>query len=281
MICAKPTLISLLCGLAAATLLLGVHDLRGQSSADLAITSPVNGATFAPGQNIPLTVYVNPNRHFGLVSVLGTVPFGNATALGPAFVFPDMPVPVSIAPGQYRLTAVAATSDTSGMQAISQPVIINVERLGATTASLKVQPNTILFQFVGEQIPLVVWANFSDGTISDVTNSSKASYASASSSIAAVDPHGRVTAMGAGATNITIQYGGQIVIVPIVVPAGVRGDINGDGVVNMDDVNLLLTALNTTATGSYDARDLNGDGKIDVLDARIIVTLCSKARCGF
>lgn len=57
------------------------------------------------------------------------------------------------------------------------------------------------------------------------------------------------------------------------------GDIDGDGDVDTNDLNLILAALNKAATGPNDLRDLNGDGKIDALDSRKLVTLCTRLRC--
>lgn len=57
------------------------------------------------------------------------------------------------------------------------------------------------------------------------------------------------------------------------------GDLNGDGVVDQTDLDILLAAKNTPATGPGDPRDLNGDGKIDALDARKLVTLCTRPGC--
>jgi len=62
-------------------------------------------------------------------------------------------------------------------------------------------------------------------------------------------------------------------------PPPPRGDINGDCTVNVDDLNLVLAARNTPASGPGDPRDLDGDGTITALDARILTTLCSKPRC--
>ena len=57
------------------------------------------------------------------------------------------------------------------------------------------------------------------------------------------------------------------------------GDINLDGVVDSNDLNLILAALNKPANGPNDLRDLNGDAKIDALDSRKLITLCTKPRC--
>ena len=62
---------------------------------------------------------------------------------------------------------------------------------------------------------------------------------------------------------------------------GLRGDIDRDGDVDADDLNLLL-AERGRATGQSQcgaACDLDGDGMITALDGRVLVTLCTRARC--
>jgi hypothetical protein len=62
---------------------------------------------------------------------------------------------------------------------------------------------------------------------------------------------------------------------------GLRGDIDGDGDVDLDDLNLLLAERGRPAGQSQcgAACDLDGDGMITALDARVLVTLCTRARC--
>ena len=62
-------------------------------------------------------------------------------------------------------------------------------------------------------------------------------------------------------------------------PAPIRGDLDRDGDVDQNDLNLLLAARNQPATGPNDPRDLDGDGKITVLDARKLTLLCTRPRC--
>ena len=57
------------------------------------------------------------------------------------------------------------------------------------------------------------------------------------------------------------------------------GDIDGDGDVDRDDINLISAARNTPATGPGDLRDLDGDGIITGLDARKAVLECTRPRC--
>jgi alpha-tubulin suppressor-like RCC1 family protein len=58
-----------------------------------------------------------------------------------------------------------------------------------------------------------------------------------------------------------------------------QGDVNGDGVVDTTDVNLVLAARNTPASGPNDVRDVDGDGMITALDARKVTLLCTYPRC--
>ena len=51
------------------------------------------------------------------------------------------------------------------------------------------------------------------------------------------------------------------------------GDLDGDGEIDRDDLDVIVAARNTESWGPEDPRDLDGDGSITVLDARIVVTL--------
>ncbi len=58
-----------------------------------------------------------------------------------------------------------------------------------------------------------------------------------------------------------------------------RGDLNGDNIVDLSDLDIITRELNTPATGPTDPSDLNGDGTIDALDARSLVNLCTYPHC--
>jgi len=57
------------------------------------------------------------------------------------------------------------------------------------------------------------------------------------------------------------------------------GDLDGDVDVDYDDLDIILEARNTPASGPDDPRDLDGDGMITGLDARKLVLLCTRPRC--
>jgi hypothetical protein len=59
------------------------------------------------------------------------------------------------------------------------------------------------------------------------------------------------------------------------------GDIDGDGDIDRDDLEILLQdrgkSVNQSACGAR--CDLNGDGQINFLDVRILIQRCSRPQC--
>ena len=81
-----------------------------------------------------------------------------------------------------------------------------------------------------------------------------------------------------------VAPGGAAALVAAVlnrITPGLRGDIDRDGDVDGDDLNLLLAERGRPVGQSQcgAACDLDGDGTITALDARVLVTLCTRARC--
>ncbi len=56
-------------------------------------------------------------------------------------------------------------------------------------------------------------------------------------------------------------------------------DATYDGCIDRDDIQEIIAALNTPASGPEDPRDADGDGMITVLDARKCVVQCTVPRC--
>jgi hypothetical protein len=59
----------------------------------------------------------------------------------------------------------------------------------------------------------------------------------------------------------------------------IAGDYDGDGDVDRNDLNIMLAARNTAASGPEDPMDLDDDGMITGLDARKLVLMCTRPRC--
>jgi hypothetical protein len=56
-------------------------------------------------------------------------------------------------------------------------------------------------------------------------------------------------------------------------------DVNGDGKIDINDINLIMEARDTPAGSLNDPRDADRDGTITANDARICVLRCTNARC--
>ena len=56
-------------------------------------------------------------------------------------------------------------------------------------------------------------------------------------------------------------------------------DVNGDGLINQTDINLIIAARNTPASGPNDPRDADNNGTINALDARTCQMRCTLPRC--
>src|SRR3984885_10662858 len=261
--------IAVQCACTAAGLTVAVH---GQ--APLKITAPPTGATVNPGQTVSVHVAVEAGNSLSEMVVIGETPIGFSQALTSSPYQFMLSIPSSIRAGFYSLVASAIGPFAGDLE--SDPILIDVEPNG-TISSLHVEPTTIQFGFVGEQMPVRVIGMI--GALMDITESSKVSYSSQDAGVAAVSTTGIITATGGGNTTIFVSASGIQASVPVSVPPALRGDLNGDGKVDQDDLNVILPALNTPATKPADARDLNRDGSINALDSRILVTLCSRPDC--
>jgi hypothetical protein len=177
--------------------------------------------------------------------------------------------------GIHRFRAIGL--DAAGELQFSEPIALNLvpaelpERITTPVSHLTLQ-------FAGDAAQLRVTGHFWGGGKADLTQAPSTSFSSSDTSVVRVAEAGRVIAVGPGAANIRIQSGAAVTTVHVTVPATVRGDLNGDGRVDQDDVNLLSDAIGTRVSG-VDARDLNGDGKIDAADLALLRAICSRAGC--
>ncbi len=56
-------------------------------------------------------------------------------------------------------------------------------------------------------------------------------------------------------------------------------DVNHDSVIDQTDINLIIAARNSPATGPDDPRDPDNNGVINALDARTCQSRCTRAAC--
>jgi Dockerin type I domain len=254
-----------------------VLRVLAQGTVALAITSPINGAVVTAGQALPVSVSIASGTYPNGLAVFGQAPLGVTPiqpVTGPTMSF-TLTVPGNTPPGSYLITA--AGPNAAGALVSSTSISVVVERADLPT-KLSVHPAMVIFRYAGETLPFSVFATFADGSMADVTQSTHLSATTEDSAFATVK-NGIISAVSSGQTNIDLQYGSITAKIPVSVPSTIRGDLNGDGIVDKADVALITDALNTPANGPSDARDLNHDGVINALDARIAVTLCTHPGC--
>ncbi|MBL8227366.1 MAG: hypothetical protein JNL98_02770 [Bryobacterales bacterium] len=176
-----------------------------------------------------------------------------------------------------RRSLVAAVITESGATIESSPVGIYVDPQVAVR-SLTIRSAPISFEYVGKAIKLDIGGTI-DGDVVGIDLVDACTYESTDTSVVRVAQDGSVIAWGVGSSRIVARFKGLSTAVDVQVVQTMRGDLNGDQVIDQEDVLELQEYVNTTATCPNDARDLNRDGKIDALDARILTTLCTNPRC--
>ena len=209
--------------------------------------------------------------------MLGEHPLGVALAPSvPGNVVQVMlPIPLTTPPGVYKITA--AANDEHGSFVASAPILVTVERTDLPTA-ISGYPNLIRLRFVGDSTPWTIMGTFGDGLHVELTRSSLLQIQSENPKVAMVID-GTVQAIGSGQTVIRVRYGSAALAIPVKVPASIRGDLDGNGIVDESDLSVILDALGWDANGPNDARDLDHDGKITELDAQLLKTLCTHPHC--
>lgn len=191
-------------------------SMSQEISPDLTITSPKDGTVITPGQTITVEVTVAPTASFSDVGiVVEDIGFGpNGIKSTPPYNY-SITIPSNLI-GKKKVTAFGMTGPDTAVY--SAPITLDIE-IPTFPESLSVDPTGIDFKFVGEQIPISVIGNYSDGTSADITYSSNIAYKSENTSIATVDTQGMVTDAGPGSTAVIVTIGSLSIGVPISAPA--------------------------------------------------------------
>lgn len=239
------------------------------SGQQLEITSPPPGTVFSEGDNIDIRVSAIAGQVSAVQVGIQDVGLSSYSTNTP-FEF-SLVVPAGVV-GPKNLFALGV----SGGTVVASPVImIDIEPRVLPTA-IEFRQKVVRFGYTGDQRLVGVLATFSDGSTLDVSRSKRLSFV-ASNSLVALDSSGRITSKGPGTTTIAARYGSLVAMLKAIGPTGVRGDIDGDGRVTVDDLLLLEAMLGSTITGPTDGRDLNGDGKINQLDVQALLAICGSA----
>lgn len=263
------------CPTSIGTLLALVIFLCGASRANaqqVTIASPASGSVYSPGATIDVTVIVTGGTVIGVK--VGAQDMGVSAYQFTAPYSLSLTVPPGIV-GPRDLFAVGLVASETAV--FSPSVTVDIEPATPPTA-ISFQQSTVAFGYVGQQQTVDVQATFSNGSTEDISKSTLISFLSADPTKVSVDSTGLMTSQATGNITVTVTFGTLKATLQTVGPSGVKGDLDGDGIVTVQDLLLLESMIGSTPTGPTDARDLNGDGKIDNLDVQALLTLCG-ARC--
>jgi hypothetical protein len=179
----------------------------------LRILSPASGLVVRPGQTVTITV--SADSAVQKLVLIGQHPLGMArlasdgaagtVAQGPAQGLPLqflLTIPTAIRPGIYRVIAVGRTTSSGAVE--SKALAVDVERPDQPIR-IWAEPSIIQFTHLGDQIPLRVLGAFADGSRTELTRSSRTTFASSDSRIASITAEGMVTAVQAGRTSILVR----------------------------------------------------------------------------
>ncbi len=193
----------ILAGIVQTTLLPTTITAVPQAKPVLQITEPSAGSIVNPGQTLTVKVTSPTPGLFPEVDLTGENPIGFAGTISLLPGELSVQIPKDIGFGRYRLTVEGTPK--SGKESIFATVEIDVERLDFPV-SMSATLSGIELDSPGQQIPLEVLAQYSDGTTYVATSSSHISFSSANTEVATVDASGQVTAVAPGIGSITVKY---------------------------------------------------------------------------
>ena len=149
------------------------------------------------------------------VSIVGDGPFELTTCLiAPPYKY-SYSIPANFPSGRYKFKAVGVTP--SGANISSDPAEVDVEQIEKPK---KLQSESLSLT-VGEHenVTLVIWGIFADGSKVDVTRSTEISYISDHPAVAEMSAEGSVKGVTAGKAKITVKYDDRSIVVPVSVVA--------------------------------------------------------------
>jgi hypothetical protein len=94
-------------------------------------------------------------------------------------------------------------------------------------------------------------------------------------------PNGGPTCVQGAFIEVRASLTSNVAATPVLSDASIAGkcDVNGDGLVNRNDINAINAARNTASGGVCDARDADGNGNIDLNDSRQCAVRCTSPNC--
>ncbi len=248
----------------------GVSSANAQSY--LRIDSPVQSAKLSPGAIISVGISASAD----IESVY--VKFGDFTLSG----FSDKkPFEVSLSvPATYQgmFTIGAIGFRANGSSVVANLVRVEVAEVSPQGGTIVSTVGGLTLSFPGDRARLPFEIKLNGGRTKRIGVESMAVRTFPEGVISVVGND--IFAIASGEASLQVSYGDSTASLPVSVKSVSRGDLNGDGLVDLGDISVFHSLpINTASTGSNDARDLNRDGKVNALDLRVLTTLCSRPRC--
>jgi len=167
----------------------------------LQITSPTTGTVVAPGNSVTVTVAASGETPQGvLIAASDPIGFSDEVDAAP-FQF-TIQLPNAIDPGLYVFTADGWTA--SGNPVTTDAIRIDIER-SDSPVSLNAAPSSLSALAVGDQTAIRVMGTYADGSVVDLTNSTRTTFATNPTGIVTVGAGGLVTAVGSGSAQIVVN----------------------------------------------------------------------------
>lgn len=165
--------------------------------------------TAAPGETLQIALNVSDAGAFSRgIAIIGDGGVG-ATAVKkqPPFQY-SLALAKTLKPGTYRLTAI-------GYGASEQPLAtdsatLKVDLPANALLTLTPPPATLVFEAIGEQLPIRVMGSTASGSV-DMSSSPSLTFQLATQAVGSVDTHGVVTAIAQGQDSVALLMSGQSV----------------------------------------------------------------------
>lgn len=221
------------------------------ASAAIAFTAFANGATVEAGQSIHVVLDVtHPDAFTRGIALVGERGLGATAIKTEAPYSYTLAVPASLAPGAYHLSAVGYGAQPEALA--HEGITLQIRLPGNALLSLSPPPTPLVFEAIGEQLPIRVTGHTNGGTVA-LGEAPRLDYVSSRPAIAPVDDGGLVTARAPGTASIALQFNGQPggrvairVLPPALLPDPARIDF-GD-----QQVNNQSSAQTVTVTNQFD-----------------------------
>jgi len=238
---------------------------------ELLIVAPADGAVVDFESPLPVSVKVTGNYKSVVVAGDGLGLTDEKTTAPYDYIL-QMP---NLIAGKRSLTAVGLKAN--GETLFSTPISVYFEPQGSLS-SLTVEPSQLFFVYAGQKAPLSITGILQDGKSADLTQSSIVVVTSQNPNILQIGVDKSIIAVAPGTTKVVVQAQNLVTEIPVTVQEAIPGDLNGDGLVDQHDINIVMSSYGQ-ASGTMDARDANHDDVIDIRDVKQMVSTCENTVC--